>query len=93
MEIKNNVLRVTNRKKDRNPWKGFEENGRHQDKHIETIDLLGGIVFETGATLIKWKVILTHKSKLFANTYHSKLKMVPRIVDIHQHCKPLYKPL
>lgn len=55
-------------------WKELEENGKHQDKHIQAIDLLGGIVLETGATLIKWKVILIHRAKLFANIHHWKLK-------------------
>lgn len=65
----------------------MEENGERHDKHIQIIDLLEGIVLETGARLIKWKVILTHRGKLFANTHHSKLQMVQRILDIQQRCK------
>lgn len=41
-----------------------------------------GIVLETGARLIKWKVILTHRGKLFANIHHWKLKMAQRILDV-----------
>ncbi len=74
---------------DSNTWKGLEENGKHQDKHIQAIDLLEGIVLETGARLIKWKVILTHRGKLFANIHHWKLKMAQRILDIPRHCREL----
>lgn len=66
-------------------------NGRHWRKMESTrtntsrpIDLLEGIVLETGARLIKWKVILTRTGKLFANIHHWKLKMAQRILDIPQ---------
>lgn len=36
----------------------------------QPIDLLEGIVLETGARLIKGKVILTRRGKLFANIHH-----------------------
>ena len=53
----------------------------------QLIDLLKGIVLETGAGLIKWKVILTRRGKLFANIHHWKLKMAQRILDIPQQCR------
>lgn len=53
----------------------------------QPIDLLEGMVLETGARLIKWKVILTRTGKLFANIHHWKLKMAHRILDIPQQCR------
>lgn len=53
----------------------------------QPIDLLEGIDLETGARLIKWKVILTRRGKLFANIRHWKLKMAQRILDILQQCR------
>lgn len=53
----------------------------------QPIDLSEGIVLETGARLIKWKVILTRRGKLFANIRHWKLKMAPKILDIPQQCR------
>lgn len=52
-----------------------------------------GIVLETGARLIKWKVILTHRGKLFANIHHWKLKKAQRILDIPQHCRSMAWPV
>lgn len=66
---------------------------KHQDKHGEAIDLLEGIVLETGAGLIKWKVILTHRGKPFANIHHWKLKMAQRILDIPQHRRGRSQPV
>lgn len=87
MDIKDNVLRMAKGTSGQALWIGLEENRKHQDKHVKAIDLLEGIVLETGARLIKWKVILTHRGKLFANTHHWKLKMAQRILDIPQHCR------
>lgn len=90
MDIKEDVLRMAMGKRGtsrRAPWKGLEENRKQQDKHVQAIDLLEGIVLETGARLIKWKVILTHRGKLFANIHHWKLKKAQRILDIPQHCR------
>lgn len=60
---------------------GLEWNRKQQDKHVQAIDLLEGIVLETGAGLIKWKVILTHRGKLFANIHHWPLKKAQRFLS------------
>lgn len=63
---------------------GLEWNRKQQDKHVQAMDLLEGIVLETGAGLIKWKVILTHRGKLFANTHHWPLKKAQWFLSILQ---------
>lgn len=73
--------------------RGLEWNRKQQDKHVQAIDLLEGIVLETGAGLIKWKVILTHRGKLFANIHHWPLKKAQRFLSIPQHFRSTERPV
>lgn len=73
--------------------KGLEWNRKQQDKHVQAIDLLEGIVLETGAGLIKWKVILTHRGKLFAIIHHRPLKKAQRFLSIPQRLRSTEWPV
>lgn len=65
-------------------WWKMESTGTNTS---QLIDLLEGIVLETAARLIKWKVILTCRGKLFANIHQWKLKMAQEILNIPQQCR------